>query len=67
MSKKTKCEGCGRMAAGGGQRYCWACLCDVLGNEPLGSTEKRQREERNAYKRKVYGTAKKCINIFTFA
>ena len=33
-SKKTYCEGCGRMRAGGGQRFCWECLAKILCGEP---------------------------------
>ena len=28
------CKGCGRMRAGGGQRYCWECLALILSNHP---------------------------------
>lgn len=29
-SPYTLCEGCGKMKAGGGQRFCWACLANIL-------------------------------------
>ena len=31
-SPPTLCEGCGKMKAGGGQRFCWACLVTILAN-----------------------------------
>ncbi len=30
MTTKTTCEGCGKIAAGGGHRFCRACLGQIL-------------------------------------
>lgn len=32
MAVKTVCEGCGKKAAGGGHRYCYACIGALLSN-----------------------------------
>lgn len=43
---KTPCERCGRKAAGGGQRYCWRCLFEILDSNkyypPAGPQRKRK-------------------------
>ena len=32
-SKKYRCDGCGKNKAGGGQRFCYGCLCLILYGE----------------------------------
>jgi hypothetical protein len=47
-SPRYTCEGCGRKAAGGGQRFCWACLVDVFCGQDLGTSAKRAAAQRRA-------------------
>ncbi len=65
MGAKTICEGCGKLKAGGGHRFCRACICDLLDGQPLGTTERRNREERNR-KRKIR-TMKQLLQQITTA
>ncbi len=43
---KTTCHGCGRQAAGGGQRYCWRCLYAILSGEVYYPPPHRKRKPR---------------------
>ena len=47
-SPRYICEGCGRKAAGGGQRFCWSCLVDVFFGQDLGTSAKRAAAQRRA-------------------
>ena len=46
---KTECEGCGKMAAGGGHRFCYACIFHIL-HGSLTSNPPAVREYGTPYK-----------------
>ncbi len=52
MSKKTQCEGCGKMAAGGGRRFCYSCICILLSPrpQPPGTPKPAMKEYGTPYK-----------------
>lgn len=66
MMKKTVCQGCGKQAAGGGQRFCRACLCDILCGGIVGQTEATIRKEKASYMAR-YRAKKSGLNSFTYA
>lgn len=46
-SPYTRCERCGLMRAGGGQRFCWSCIVDILfGTETISALAPKPRKPR---------------------
>ena len=52
-SPRYTCQGCGRQAAGGGQRFCWSCLVDVFFDEDFGTSAQRTAARRRAERTEV--------------
>ena len=52
-SLRYTCEGCGRQAAGGGQRFCWSCLVDILFGRPPGTLAEQERAKCRAQRSEV--------------
>ena len=65
-SEKTIREGCGKRRAGGGHRFCWSCLCDVLSSQPVGTSEANERAHRAAAKRMLANKNKKRCGALQF-
>jgi hypothetical protein len=57
MSKKWDCPTCGKAGIPKGM-HCRSCLCDILGNTPIGTTRRYILDERNAKRRERLGLFK---------
>ena len=60
---KTECEGCGKLAAGGGHRFCYACICILLSPPPPDRRELRAVREYGTPYRIRYAKKEKPADV----